>query len=361
MSVIEADIVVVGGGVMGSAAAWQLAARGVDTVLLERFEPGHVRGASHGASRMFRFAYADPFYVDLVARSLPLWREVESASGVPLLAITGGVDHGDPASTAAIADALDAAGAIGQWLPPREAAQRWPGLRFETPALHHPQSGRLDADAAVTALQQIAMARGALVRHHAQVTHIDPGRPAVEVGDDTYRARRIVVTAGAWTQRLLGEHLPLPPLRVTQEQPLHFAPRVKDEWPSFIHHRGSDVAPFQFAYGMRTPGEGVKVGFHHAGPECDPDARDFTPEATRLKALLDYVADWVPGVDVDDWTPISCTYTSTDDEDFVVDAVGEIVVAAGFSGHGFKFAPLVGHLLADLALDGRRPPQRFAL
>src|SRR6266496_3864833 len=150
MSVIEADIVVVGGGVMGSAAAWQLAARGVDTVLLERFEPGHVRGASYGASRMFRFAYADPFYVDLVARSLPLWREVESASGVPLLAITGGVDHGDPASTAAIADALDAAGAIGQWLPPREAAQRWPGLRFETPALHHPQSGRLDADAAVT-------------------------------------------------------------------------------------------------------------------------------------------------------------------------------------------------------------------
>src|SRR6266516_233377 len=148
MSVIEADIVVVGGGVMGSAAAWQLAARGVDTVLLERFEPGHVRGASHGASRMFRYAYADPFYVDLVARSQPLWRDIETASGSPLLTITGGVDHGDPAGTQAIADAMAAAGAARQWLDPDEAARRWPGLRFETPALYHPGSGRLNADAA---------------------------------------------------------------------------------------------------------------------------------------------------------------------------------------------------------------------
>src|SRR5882757_5964954 len=118
---------------MGSAAAWQLAARGADTVLLERFEPGHVQGASHGASRMFRYAYPDPFYVDLVARSLPLWRAVEAASRTSLLTITGGVDHGDPAGTQAIADAMDAAGAQREWVDPDEAAQRWPGLRFATP------------------------------------------------------------------------------------------------------------------------------------------------------------------------------------------------------------------------------------
>src|SRR5882757_4964105 len=138
---------------MGSAAAWQLAARGADTVLLERFEPGHVRGASHGASRLFRYAYPDPFYVDLVVQSLPLWRALEAASGLPLLTITGGVDHGDPAGTRPIADAMAAAGGERHWLDPDEAARRWPGLRFETPVLHHPQSGRLNADAAVQALQ----------------------------------------------------------------------------------------------------------------------------------------------------------------------------------------------------------------
>ncbi|HEY7046000.1 MAG TPA: FAD-dependent oxidoreductase [Jatrophihabitantaceae bacterium] len=359
MGVIEADVVVVGGGVMGSAAAWELAKRGAATVLLERFEPGHVRGASHGASRMFRYAYPESFYVELVVRSLPLWREIESASGTSLLAITGGVDHGDLPTLRLIAAALESQGVVGEWLEPDEAARRWPGLRFAERVLLHPQSGRLDADAAVSALQQLAAGHGAEVRHRAPVTRIEPD--AVTVGDDTYRAQRVVVTAGAWTQRLLGEHVSLPPLRVTQEQPLHFEARVDGEWPGFIHRRDAGTEPFRFVYGMRTPGEGIKVGFHHAGPECDPDRRDFTPEATRLKTLLDYVAEWVPGVDVENWTPISCTYTSTDDEDFVVDAVGNLVLAAGFSGHGFKFAPVIGRLLADLALDGTRPPERFAL
>jgi sarcosine oxidase len=206
---------------MGSAAAWQLAKRGARVVLLERFEPGHVRGASHGASRMFRFAYPDPFYVDLVARALPLWREVEAASGQALLAITGGVDHGDPASLQAIANALDAVGVTGNWLEPDEATRRWPGLRFDASALHHPDSGRLDADAAVSALQRQAAGHGAQVLHHARATRVD--EDGVRVGDDVFQAPRIVVTAGAWTRHLLGEHLPLPPLHVTQEQPLHFA------------------------------------------------------------------------------------------------------------------------------------------
>ena len=355
-------MVVVGGGVMGSAAAWQLAARGADTVLLERFEPGHVRGASHGASRIFRFAYPDPFYVELAVRALPQWREIEAATGRTLLAVTGGVDHGGTPAVAQIADALDAVGVPGQWLHPDEAAQRWPGLRFDEQVLFHPESGRLDADEAVVAFQQLAAGAGADVRHRAEVTavRVTGDRVDVAVADDIIHASRVVVTAGAWTPRILGATVHLPTLRITQEQPAHFAPRVDGEWPSFIHHRAPDLAPFHFGYGMRTPGEGVKVGFHQSGVECDPDTRDYSPEAVRHRVLLDYVREWVPGVDADELTAISCTYATTANDDFVIDGFGPVVVATGFSGHGFKFAPLVGGMLADLALTGRPAPARFA-
>src|SRR4051794_27239643 len=106
---------------MGAAAAWQLAARGAGTVLLERFEPGHVRGASHGASRIFRFTYPDPFYAQLAVRALPRWREIEAAAGARLLTVTGGVDHGPGAEVGLIADAVSAAGVPGELLDPHEA------------------------------------------------------------------------------------------------------------------------------------------------------------------------------------------------------------------------------------------------
>ena len=156
----------------------------------------------------------------------------------------------------------------------------------------------------------------------------------------------------------------LPQLVVTQEQPAHFA--VRDDavaWPSFNHFPGADDAYDYWrspVYGMLTPGEGVKAGWHGVGPVVDPDARDFAPVPDQLAALQRYARDWLPGVDADLAAPISCTYTTTPDEHFVLDRVGPVVVGAGFSGHGFKFVPVVGRILADLA-DGSRPaPRLFA-
>ncbi|MGR0318372.1 FAD-dependent oxidoreductase [Agromyces sp. ZXT2-3] len=152
---------------------------------------------------------------------------------------------------------------------------------------------------------------------------------------------------------------------MTQEQPAHFA--VRDEsvaWPSYNHFPGAEADGYGYwrspVYGMLTPGEGVKAGWHGVGPVVDPDARDFLPVADQLADLQRYARDWLPGVDADAVTPISCTYTTTPDEHFVLDRVGPIVVGAGFSGHGFKFTPVVGRILADLA-DGSRPaPALFA-
>jgi sarcosine oxidase len=360
---LDADVVVVGGGAMGSAAAWQLAARGADALLLERFEPGHVRGASHGASRIFRYAYQDPFYAELAVQALRQWRDIEAATRRELLTVTGGLDHGPAPDVAMIAGALEAAGVPGEWLGPEQAAERWPGLHFETPVLYHASTGRIDADQAVDALQQLAATAGAQVRHLARVIEIRPSADGVEVvvDDDVLRASRVVVAAGAWTQRLLGGLIDLPPMQVTQEQPAHFKPLIEGEWPSFIHYREPQAAPLHMGYGLRTPGEGVKIGFHHSGPDCDPDARDFTPEPTRHRALLEYVRRWVPGVNPEACTPISCTYTTTQNADFVIDVADRIVVAAGFSGHGFKFAPLVGAIAADLVAGAGRVHPRFAL
>jgi sarcosine oxidase len=365
----DVDVVVVGGGAMGSAAAWQLARRGIDVVLLERFEPGHTNGASHGASRIFRLSYPDAVYIRLAQEAEVLWRELESDTGSELLTTTGGVDHGAHPGLDQLAAGLAAAGVSSTWLTPSEAAERWPGIRFDQRALFHPHSGRLHADDAVAALQLSAQKYGASVHHQVAVTSIVVrGDDAVEIRTeaDVYRARRVVVGAGAWTTKLLAGLVPLPSLRVTQEQPAHFAPLVAEaDWPSFVHGFAPDVADsarfYGGVYGLATPGSGIKVGFHGVGPVVDPDNRDFLPEPRQLAALQDYVRTWLPGADADAVTPISCTYTTTVDSDFVLDRHGPIVVAAGFSGHGFKFTPAIGRVLADLAVTGARPDPRFAL
>jgi sarcosine oxidase len=365
----QVDVLVVGGGAMGSAAAWQVAKRGVDVALLERFEPGHKNGASHGTSRIFRLSYADPTYIRLAQRALRLWRELEAETRTGLLTITGGVDHGDHPHLDDLADALDAAGVERTWLHPDEAAERWPGMRFDLRALFYPDSGRLHADHAVSALQRGAVEHGALVRHGVRVLTVEVAgddKAIVHTEYETYQARRVIVAANAWVPKLVGSLVPLPPLRVTQEQPAHFTARTPHEpWPSFGHlFREGSVAADAFyggIYGLDSVDEGVKVGFHGVGPVVDPDLRDFEPEPGQLAALREYVRQWLPGLDPDQFDSISCTYTTTPDSNFVLDRHGPLVVATGFSGHGFKFTPAIGAVLADLAIDGTKPDSTFSL
>ena len=360
MSNSHTEFVVIGGGAMGSAAAWQLAARGKHVTLLERFAPGHAFGASHGPSRNFNVGYADPVHGALLVESERLWRELESETQSSLLEQVGMVSHGGHTEADEVHAGLRAVGIPSAFLTAGEAGERWPGLRFETRVLHMPTGGRLHADASVHALQSAAAARGAEVRHNTKVLGIDvlaDDRVVVTTDAGTVTARHAVVTAGAWTADLVGGLLDLPSLVVTQEQPAHFA--VLDtsfDWPGFTHRpRAEDDWWYSGIYGMHTPGHGVKAGWHGVGPIVDPDARDFQSEPVQLAALRRYAREWLPGVDSDAVAEISCTYTTTPDSTFILDSAGPVTVGAGFSGHGFKFTPAIGRVLADLATGGRAP------
>lgn len=364
MTATEIGAVVVGGGLVGSAAAWQLARRGREVLLLERFGPGHVHGASHGASRIFRRTYADPTYVRLAQEAETAWRELEQRTGTELLTRTGGVDHGSPRALAGLVATLRSLDEPHELLTAAAAAERFPGLAFETDVLFSPATGRVHADRAVAALQQAAVLEGAEVRHHARVARLEPSGDAavVELEDGTrLRTRELVVAAGAWAHDLVGHLVPLPRITVTQEQPAHFQAAVPTEaWPAVVHHaRPGDGSPAD-AYGLATPGEGYKVGFHGVGPVVHPDERDYAATPEGLAQLRAYVGRWFPGLDPATADPISCTYATTDDEHFVLDRRGPLTVAAGFSGHGFKFGPVLGRVLADL-VDGRPSEPMFGL
>ncbi|MBF4613999.1 FAD-dependent oxidoreductase [Curtobacterium sp. VKM Ac-1376] len=361
--------VVIGAGVVGAATAYALTGRGERVVLLEQHGRGHHFGSSHGATRIFRQGYADAEYVALTTRALRLWEALEAAAGEEIIVRTGAVDHGRPEVVDAIAAALADADIPHESLAPEQAAERWPGIAFEGHVLAHATAGRICSERAIEVFLTLAERTGlADLRFDTRVTALEDRGDTVVVsatGPDgtvsTEATRSVVAAAGSWVPTLVGALLTgrgvgLPAIRVTQEQPAHFPSRLPDEaWPSFVHWAdGDDV------YGLLTPGEGVKVGFHGTGPVVDPDHRDFSPVPAEAERLQAYVARYVPGVDATKPTFISCLYDNSPDEDFVVDRVGPLTVATGFSGHGFKFAPLLGEMLADLATGGA-PHPRFTL
>lgn len=356
---IRSDVIVIGGGAMGSAAAWSLARRGREVALIEQYEQGHCRGSSHGGSRIFRLAYPDPVYINMAKAALPLWRELEDDAGRGLLETTGGVDHGDPATVTDIEAALRGCGVARELLSRDEAAERWPMFRFDGPVCFQPDAGRCLADSTVRSLQDRAAHYGATLHFEEAAVQVESRGDGIAVTTpaDRYEAPVAVIAAGAWVQRLIADMLPLPPLTVTQEQPFHFAAASHSgRWPSFIHYRHPAI------YGLETPGEGIKVAEHHTGVRVDNlDERSFTVDAAGRQRVIEYVDEWIPGLAALPRSETTCLYTTTPSEDFVIDRCGPLVVAAGFSGHGFKFTPLVGRMLADLAEGGDGPDPRFAL
>jgi sarcosine oxidase len=340
----RAEIVVVGAGVMGAATAYALARAGHDAVLLEQFELGHARGSSHGEARIFRLVYDDPHWVGQAQRALPLWRELEAESGEAILSTTGSLDLG-PETDKRVA-ALSECGVEFDVL---DGADLPAPLRIEggTAALVQRDGGVIDAARALR-----AFLRGATVRERARVTRIDDdGRVYLDGG--TIEAQAVVVTAGAWVSRLLEPLGIDPPVTPTRESVAYFPLPARDGLPTIIDWRVPDgyalPRPGDSVYALPSP-EGLKVGVHRTGPPTDPDEEGVVdPEAVRCAA--DWVAEHVEGAGPSPVRTETCLYTNMPDESFVVERQGRVVVGSPCSGHGFKFAPLVGRELADLVLE----------
>ena len=356
------DAAVVGLGAMGSAALWQLAARGVRAVGLDRYEPPHAHGSTHGHTRIIREAYFEhPLYVPLVQRAYGLWDALERWSGAELFRSTGGLMLG-PAEGTLVRGALQSAREHRlryELVDAGEVRRRFPAL---TPpagdmGVIEPRAGVLFPERGVRAMLDAARAAGAEVRTGSQVTgwraHADGVTVTTAAGD--VRAARLILAAGAWMPRLVPEMAhALSPMRQLGHWfvPIAHAELFRaDRLPVMLWEH----APDRFFYSLPDVGEGLKASIHHEGRLVDPDDERDPVTAAETEDVRGLVRRLMP----DGAGPVretsTCLYTNTPDGHFAIGAHpahANVFIASPCSGHGFKFAPAIGELLADLALEG---------
>lgn len=356
------DVIVVGVGGMGSATAYHLASRGVETLGVERFDIPNDQGSSHGITRIIRKGqYEDPEYVPLAERSYDLWRTLEDVTGRDLLHVTGGIDTGPPDGDIfpSSRESCRKHDIDHEILTGKAVNERFPGydLPADHRAVYQPESGFLVPEQCIIAHVEAAQREGAEIHAREAVSDVSPTGDGVEVTTDrdTYRADDVVVTAGAWAREFLPELADmLVPVRqvlawLQPSDPELFDP---ESFPVFIHETETehyygfprfDVPGFKFAR------------FNHFEEAVDPDEMEREPNGRDEEMLRSYARQYFPGGAGPTMRLSTCLFTNTPDGHFVLDTAPgrqRITVGAGFSGHGFKFASVVGEVLADVALDG---------
>jgi sarcosine oxidase len=367
------DVVVCGLGAAGSAALHHLARRGVRVLGLERFAPGHDRGSSHGATRIFRLGYFEhPSYVPLLHRAQALWRELEAASGRPLLHVTGIAEIGAPDGVLVPGTLASARqhGLRHEVLAAPELARRFPAFRVppDYVAVVQPDGGFVEVEPSLAAQIALATAAGAELRAGERVTAIEPGAGGVRIVTErgTVAAKTAIIAAGPWTGSLLPGLSAR--LRVTREvtgwfEPADATPFAPGRFPVFIIESRHGMH-----YGVPPHGgAAVKAAKHHHRDQAvDPDAYDRTVSADDERLIRMALADHIPAANGRLRAAKTCLYTMTPDGDFLIDRLPghpNVIVASPCSGHGFKFAPVIGEILADLATGAttRHDIARFAL
>ncbi len=357
------DVIVIGVGGMGSATVYELAKRGKKVLGLEQFDIPHTMGSSHGITRIIRMAYfEDPSYIPLLRRAYELWDSLERESGKTLFIKTGGVDAG-------AADSRVFKGSLyscqthnlkHEVLTGSEINRRFPGYQLpsEIRAVFQPDAGCLLPEQCIMAFVWAAQARGAEIHGREPVLEwsADGDGVRVRTGRGIYTADKLVISAGAWAGKLIPQlaHLAVPERQVLiwmqTRRPDLFAP---ERFPVFILQDDEGIY-----YGFPEHGiPGFKFGlYNHLKEVIDPDTVDHDRMTEHDEAALRRAAErYFPRGTGPTLSLKMCMFTNTPDEHFILDLhpdYPQVAIAAGFSGHGFKFCSVVGEIMADLALDG---------
>jgi sarcosine oxidase len=357
--VADRRCIVVGAGLLGLATAWALSRRGWDVTVLEAADSiGHAGSGSKGDARIFRLGYPEPLYVELAIRAETHWRDLETTTGRTLLRTTGQVSFGDDDALSSIATALSACDRATEMLTADEVARRFPGFATQSPALFEPDSGVLAADACLAALYDAA--RFVLMTRHP-VTRLEQRSNSVRVttaAGHALEADVVADCAGPRSFALLGDEWQAGPVTgASIPQVAYFRavePGATTRLPVFIEW-GPDMV-----YGLPVLGTGpqagsYKVSHHTPGTPLDRfdplDATSWGDEPALLAGLTGAARRLLPALDADPVATERCVYDNSADQDFVIDRIGGVVVGCGTSGHAFKFGPLIGEALADLAED----------
>lgn len=329
---MQAEVAVVGAGIMGSATAYALARQGRDVLLLEQFHIGHQHGSSHGRSRIVRLAYPEVEFIELAREAFAGWRDLEHESGQELLELKGLLELVE-SSKQSTRDALAAAGADYELLDAAEARSRWPvGVPDGWTALFQPEAGIVRADLAHRAFVDGALAHGARLEEDTRVASLDE-----------LDAKVVVVTAGPWIRNFFPDL----PVRTTRETVAYFR---REGEPLPVVARLDPDTRGHLIYSLHDPLHGLKAGVHHAGATAGPDEQgDADPEV--VERVAEWIARTYSDADPDPVAVETCMYTTAADERFILERRGKVVIGSPCSGHGFKFAPTIGRRLAAMAAD----------
>lgn len=354
------EVAVVGMGAAGSAAAYHLARRGAKVVAFEQYELGHVRGASHDTSRIVRTSYGAPHYVRLAQSAYRDWADLEAESGEHLLTITGGVillPTAGPYSASDFVSALQECGVDHELLSPSEVTERWPQFRVPdgVETVYTTDTGIAHAARTVATLQMRARVHGADIRDRTPVLALEPDADGVIVrtANGDVRAGKVVVAADAWTNTLLEPLGAAIPLEVMQEQVTYFRPDDPEQYdrerfPVWIWEDD------ECYYGFPTFGEpSIKAARDVSNNVMTPEERTFIPSPELTGQLSDFVHGLIPDAGPELRT-VTCQYALTENRRFVLSPLAQHpdIIVGLTAGHGFKFTPAVGRILAELALDG---------
>lgn len=359
------DVIVIGAGSMGMSAGYYLAKKGVKTLLVDAFDPPHTNGSHHGDTRIIRHAYGEGRkYVPLALRAQELWDELQKETNLPIFKQTGVLGFG-PSDSAFIKEAIASGRQYAlplELLKAEEVSKRWPGVRLPEGfhACFEPTSGVLFSENCVKAFRQLAQEHGAALSVHTLVEDIAVNRNFVQIetSKGAYTAEKLIVTAGAWNGQILSKlklNLSLQPKRQTVGWFACDESLYNDSvFPAFF----ADTGTAQY-YGFPSfNGSGLKLGRHDYGQVTDPDQinRQFGIYPEDEGHIRRFLEVYMPQAAGTLKRGRVCMYTKTPDDHFIVDvhpAYDHVVMAAGFSGHGFKFSSVIGEVLSQLAVDGK--------